>query len=254
MGYVLQCCFVLLLLAGGVTPVAAGSSPAPAATLALATIVNRYAQAIGGRSVLVKIRSQVSVYTFDLMGYTVTLTTENKPPSYYLQVVTIEGSPSTSTGFDGKLAWLRSTDGVVQILSGTKRAELITEAAGANNSELFEERWPTQLALRPSEAVDGKLYYVVSVTPKDGVEHDLLLDANTFQPVIDRSSEAGVTSTAAVNEFTTGPLGELDAKVVTTTRSDGLPTLVTTLHALRDNVPIPNSVFSPPASAGTETI
>lgn len=217
--------------------------------------MEKYANAIGGRSLLSNVTSQVSVYTLTLMGLRLTVTTTVAAPSSYLQVVRQAGGETTlETGFDGKLAWLRGPDGVVHFLTGQKRAELIAEASGSNNSEIFGDRWPTTLRLQPPETIDGKTYYVVRIAPKDGVAHDMLLDAQTFRPTMDRTVETDATTTSMVNQFSTGPMGELNAASVTTTRSDGFPATTSILQSVHDNVHLPKTFFSPPASKGTETI
>ncbi|HXW51836.1 MAG TPA: hypothetical protein VEJ41_07590 [Candidatus Acidoferrales bacterium] len=250
--------FAVLALASGTARLAvAQTAPAPTQSPppSLSAIMDRYATAIGGRDVLARITTQVSVFSFTLADRTIVVTTTTKVPSYYLQVVATEGGGGTlASGFDGKLAWLQDPSGVVQILSGQKRAELITDAVGSNNSEIFAERWPTTVSLKPQETIDGKAYFVVNIAPKDGVPHDMLLDQQTYQPMMDRTVEADATSISTVDAFGTGPLGELFPKSLTTTRSDGFPTITTVLRSVKDNVPVANSLFAPPPSKGTETI
>lgn len=237
------------------TAAGAQTSPAPASSPDLATVMARYATAIGGRDLLAKITTQVSVFSFTLANHTMVVTTTTKTPTYYLQVIAPEGGGGKLTsGFDGKLAWLQDQSGVVHLLTGLRRAELITDAVGSNSSELFSERWPTAVALKPAETIQGKSYYVISIAPKGGVAHDMMLDMQTFQPIMDRTVEANATSISTVDAFGAGPMGELYPKSVTTTRSDGFPTITSTLRSVRDNVPLSNAVFSPPASRGTETI
>jgi hypothetical protein len=211
--------------------------------------------AVGGKDLLAKIATQVSVFSFTLANHTMVVTTTTKTPTFYLQVIAPEGGGGTLTsGFDGRLAWIQDASGVVHILSGQRRAELITDAVGANNSEIFPERWPTALTLKPGETIDGKPYYVVEIAPKNGLAHDMILDAQTYQPVMDRTVEPDATVISTVDAFGSGPLGELYPKSMTTTRSDGFPTITTVLRSVKDNVPVANSLFAPPASQGTETI
>ncbi len=233
----------------------ADTSPVPAASPNLATIMGRYTQALGGRDLLSKITTQVSVFSFMIAGHTMVVTTTTKAPTFYLQVVAPEGGGvKLTTGFNGKLAWLQDQSGVVHLLAGQRRSELITDAVAANSSEIFSDRWPTIVSLKPSETIDGKLYYVVNVAPKAGIPHDMLIDTHTFQPMMDRSVEPDATSISTVDAFGAGPLGELYPTSLTTTRSDGFPTITSTMRTVKDNVPVANSLFSPPASQGTETI
>lgn len=247
-------CAVVVAL-GFATTAGADVSPAPTTSPSLATIMDKYTTALGGWELLSKITSQTSVFSFTIAGHTMVVTTTTKAPTFYLQVVAAEGGGGKlTTGFNGKLAWLQDQSGVVHLLAGQRRAELITDAVGANSSEIFGDRWPTAVTLKPSETIDGKLYYVVNVAPKAGIAHDMLIDPKTFQPMMDRSVEPDATSISTVDAFGAGPMGELYPTSLTTTRSDGFPTITSTLRTVKDNVPVANSLFSPPASQGTETI
>ncbi len=253
---------MLLTIAAG-NPAGAQDSPTPQASAAsasaspaqLSEVMNKYADAIGGRKLIGSIRTQVSVFTFDLLGRTVVVRTTTKIPSFFLQETTAEGGTGKIVvGFDGKTAWSQGPDGVTKILSGDKRAEVVSDAAGGNDSELFPERWPTEVVLQPSETHDQKSYIVLSITAKGGITHDLLLDDQTYQPVIERTVEAGTTAISVVNSFSKGPLGELQPQSITTTRSDGFPQITATLQVVHDNVSVNDSIFAPPLGKGTETI
>lgn len=235
----------------------ASSAVADANTTAepdLATLMDKYVNAIGGRDLLGKINSQIAVFGFTLLGRQLIVTTTVKVPSYFLEVTQAEGgSGKIIVGFDGKTAWIQGADGSVHILTGEKRAAVIAQASGANNSEIFPERWPTTVTKKPTETIEGKSYYVLSIQPKGGIEHDLLLDTQTFRPVILRQVESDVSSISIVNEFSSGPMGELFTNNVTTTRSDGVPPITSTLRSVHDNVQMDNSIFAPPLGKGTES-
>lgn len=217
--------------------------------------LDRYANAIGGRSVMTRIHTQVSVFTFSLLGRTMAVKTTTKTPYYFLQETQVQGGGSKITvGFDGKTAWSQAPDGTTTTLTGEKRAEIVSEAAGGNTSELFPDRWPTDVALKPDETHGGKSFVVIAITPKGGTTHELLLDAQTYQPVIERSTEADVAVLAVVNSFSKGPMGELQAQSITTTRSDGFPQITATLQSVHDNPSIDDAIFLPPLGKGGMTI
>ena len=253
---------IALLATAASSQARSASEPQPSATASavqpsgdVSAALGRYASAIGGRSVIANIRTQVSVFTFSLLGRTMVVKTTTKIPYYFLQETQVQGGGSKiSVGFDGKTAWSQSPDGTTSTLTGEKRAEVVSEAAGGNTSELFPDRWPTQVMLKPAETHDGKSYVVLEITPKDGTAHDLLLDAHSYQPVIERSNEGGVAVLSVVNSFSKGPLGELQAQSVTTTRSDGFPQITSTLESVHDNTNVDDAVFSPPLGKGGVTI
>jgi hypothetical protein len=257
---------VLVLFAVGQAGVAhadadqtASPSPSPTTNSTpssdLATVMAKYVEVSGGRSRLGKIQTVVAVSSFSLFGRVIDVTTTTKAPSSFLQVVQPEGASGgkISVGFDGTTAWTVGPDGVMHILTGQKRADVIADAAGANNSEIFPERWPTTVSLKPDEDVDGKPYYVLSILAKGGVEHDILLDTQTYLPIIERRVEPDSSSITVINEFGKGPLGELISKSATTTSSD-FPRITSTLQSVRDNVAVANSIFVAPLGKGTETI
>jgi len=217
--------------------------------------MDRYVSALGGRKLLGSIKNQVSVYTFTLLGRVLVVRTTTKEPCYYLQVTQAEGGTSKiSVGFDGKTAWSQGPDGVTQVLTGEKRAAVISDAAGGNDSEIFPARWPTTVSLKPPETHGDKTYVVLDITPKGGLSHDVFLDPQTYQPMIERSVDSSATSISVVNELGKGPLGELQAQSITTTRSDGFPQVTATLQFVRDNGDISDTIFAPPLGKGGVTI
>ncbi len=232
----------------------AASPSAPAAS-ELPAVMNRYVSALGGREVLASIKTQTLVYSFPLLGRVLVVRTTTKVPSFYLQVTQAEGGTGKiSVGFDGKTAWSQGPDGVTTILTGEKRASVISDAAGGNDSEIFTDRWPTTVALKPAETHDGKTYVVLSIMPKGGINHDVFLDPQTYQPMMERTVESDATSISVVNAMSKGPLGELEAQSITTTRSDGFPQVTAALRFVRNNADVSDSIFAPPLGKGTETI
>ncbi|MBV8670250.1 MAG: hypothetical protein JO098_00680 [Candidatus Eremiobacteraeota bacterium] len=234
-------------------PSATATSTASAGDVSAAMV--KYAAAIGGRSLMERIHTQVSVFTFPLLGRTMVVKTTTKTPCFFLQETQAQGGTGKITiGFDGKTAWTQGPDGTTTTLTGEKRAEVVSEAAGGNTSEVFPDRWPTQVTLKPDETHDGKTYVVLAIMPKDGLTHDILLDAHTYQPMVERSHESDVAVISIVNSFSKGPLGELQAQSVTTTRSDGFPQVTATLQTVRDNDAVDDAIFAPPLGKGGVTI
>jgi hypothetical protein len=233
-----------------------GASGARADTSSLATIMEKYVAAAGGREALSKIHNSMTVYKSTIVGRVLRITTTAQTPFYYLQEVQAEGGTGKlSFGFDGTTAWMRTPDGAVTILSGEKRAQVISDAVGANNSEIFPNRWPTEVTLKPAEVVDGKSYAVLSIKAKGGVNHDLFIDPETYLPVIERTVEGTVTAISIVEAFGKGPLGELQARIVLSTRSDGAPQVKSVLREAQDNAHVSRAMFAPPvASKGAQTI
>jgi hypothetical protein len=94
----------------------------------------------------------------------------------------------------------------------------------------------------------------LSIKAKDGVTHDEFIDPETNMPVIERVVEENATSISVVEAFGKGPMGELQARIITTTRSDG-PQVTSVLREAQDNAKVSNSIFAPPLSnKGASTI
>ena len=253
---------LLLLASAGVQATAHDTqapqpSPSAQATAdegSASSVLEKYASAIGGRPLLARITTQVSLYQFTLLGRTMSVRTTTKAPSFFLQETQAEGGTGKIViGFDGKTAWTQGPDGVTKILTGDERAGVISDAAGGNDSEIIADRWPTTVTLKPSETHSGVAYLVLSVTPKDGDSRDILLDPKTYRPVIERAAGPKVTVISVVNTFSQGPMGELQGQSITTSRSDGFPPITATLQFVRDNGAVDNAIFSPPLGKG-ETI
>lgn len=221
----------------------------------LATIMQKYANALGGLKLLTSIATTRTVYTSALLGRTVTVTTTAKAPSSFVQQVNVGDTPlSLDVGFDGKTAWTKTIAGAVNKLSGSRRSDIINQAASLNNSEVVPNRWPTALRRKPDETIDGQHYYVIEVTPRGGSAHDLLIDAQTFLPVMSRQYEGDVKTLDIVRKFGKGPLGEATGAVIFTTRSDGsLPDVTSTLLSTRDNIQVDDAAFAPPVPTNAPT-
>jgi len=221
----------------------------------IASIMQKYADALGGHDVLGRIQTAKSVYQSTLMGRTITVTSLSKAPVKFVQRIQAEGmNAAVVIGFDGKTAWTQTLSGEVVKLTGTNRADVISESAGTNNSEIIRERWPTQLSLKPNETVDGKQYYVVAVRPQGGSERDLLLDTQSFLPVIMRQYATSGTTLSIATKFGKGPLGEATAAVSRSIGSAGpVPDLTFTLVSTEDNIRIDDSAFAPPVPTNAPT-
>src|SRR5579864_1851944 len=84
---------------------------------ALATVMQKYGDAVGGEKLLASIKTLKTVYSSSLMGRPVTITTFAKAPSSFLQRVAVDGTQfSIEAGFDGKTAWTKTLSGTVQTL------------------------------------------------------------------------------------------------------------------------------------------
>jgi hypothetical protein len=222
----------------------------------LSAVMDQYATALGGRQTLSAIHSFESTYKSTIMGHDILIVTKAKAPYYFLQTFSAAGSTATtSVGFDGTTAWRQDPNGTVHTLSGQDRAELVSEAVGAMDSEIFPDRWPTTVTLRPTEIINGKTFSVLRIAPKDGTEHDVLIEQQSGLPLVERTVQGQVSGMTVVESFSKGPMGELQARVMVSQRSDGTPQITSVLSGVKDNVSYPDALFAPPIpSTGSQSI
>lgn len=218
---------------------AAPSSPTPSA----AQIVDKVATAYGGRAVLASIKNKIIVVQLTIGGQPATATTTIAAPNKYVTVIDIPGMHAkVARGYDGSVAWSTDSYGVVSSLTGTQATALVCEAADANDSDLFPDRWPTTVKELPSRTVDGKKYLVLSTVPKGCDESTSYVDPQTY--LIMRVEAMGQTS--AFSDFQTGPAGEKYAKSIVITGPMGVVQAAVT--SIQDNVTLDPATFTMPTS------
>jgi hypothetical protein len=93
-------------------------------------ILERYRKAIGGKEAFRKIRSQHAVGTMAAPAQQMEgkLNVYGARPNKLLTVMTMKGAGDISTGFDGKVAWMKTSLTGPMLLEGKMREQIATEA------------------------------------------------------------------------------------------------------------------------------
>ena len=98
------------------------------------------------------------------------------------------GPASGAEGFDGKVVWSTDTSGQPRLEGGDEaRQAAMDEAYRRCFAYWFPERWPAQIEYSGEKEEQGKLFYVVRITPKDGRPFDMWIDPSTY--LIDHTVE-----------------------------------------------------------------
>ena len=211
-----------------------------AATPTTAAVIDKMIAAYGGRTVLDSIKTKVEVVSISIRGQAGTITSTEKKPNKFLEVISIPGLGFTSTtGFDGKSAWTSDAYGNVKALSGdqlnTVRCQAVDET-----SEMLHPDGSTAVAVRPNKTIDGKSYVTLLFSKSGCPSETLYVDPKTDLVVRTSSSD----STIVLSNYTSGPAGEKYPKTVTVTNA--MATYVGTVTSLKDNPQVDDSAFAMP--------
>ncbi|HXZ42171.1 MAG TPA: aspartyl protease family protein [Terriglobales bacterium] len=98
------------------------------------------------------------------------------------------GPASGAEGFDGTIVWTTDTSGQPRLEGGgEERQAAADEAYRRCFAYWFPERWPAQIEYSGEKEEQGKRFYVVRITPKDGRPFDMWIDPSTY--LIDHTVE-----------------------------------------------------------------
>jgi hypothetical protein len=155
------------------------AKPAAAALLTVDQILDKYAEAIGGKAAHEKLSSRMSKGTFEMpaMGISGTFVGYEKAPNKMARIIEIGGFGTVDMGFDGKAGWQRDPMQGLRDQTGAElaMAKIEAEFYGAfKMKELFKK-----LEVKGKEQVGGADAYVVEATPAEGSPVKMYFDAKT---------------------------------------------------------------------------
>jgi hypothetical protein len=106
------------------------------------------------------------------------------------------GAMTIASGFDGKSAWAAiGARGAAPVTSPARRRAAMTAAYRETYAWWDPKRWPAVIKVRGKKTRKDKEYWVLKITPKDGISFDLWI--NTKTGLIDReTSDLGVIKLA----------------------------------------------------------
>jgi len=157
------------------------------------------------------------------------------------------GPASGAEGFDGKIVWSTDTSGQPRLEGGgEERQAAADEAYRRCFAYWFPERWPAQIEYSGEKEEQGKRFYVVRITPKDGRPFDMWIDASTY--LIDHTVEKAdiETRTNYFSDYRTVN-GVKVAFGGRSTNGDTKYDQFTTLEKVDYNGPVQEAMFHMPA-------
>ena len=132
------------------------------------SVLEKFAQAIGGKAVLEKIHSTQATGTFEMpaAGVQGSVKVYNQEPNLMYSVVDLAGVGKIEEGVNGDVAWQLSALQGARIKSGDERAAALRESDYKAHLD-----WHTHYKSAETtgaDTVDGKAVWVVVLTPKEG--------------------------------------------------------------------------------------
>jgi len=139
-------------------------------------VLEKYVQAVGGKTAFDKLTSRVTLQ--DVTGGDATQTVEiyEKAPNKRLIMVSSGGSVQTLNGFDGAIAWVKN-QGVVREMQDIQR-DLFKHNAEFNREIRLKELYP-QLKFKGNASVEGRAAYLVELPVAQDRVEQMYFDAKT---------------------------------------------------------------------------
>jgi len=160
------------------------SQPAPpAGTPTVEQIIDRYAQAVGGRAAWEKLTSRSSMGTVEVpsMNLSGTVVIHEKAPNKILTIIIMAGS-AYREGFDGNVGWTEDPQDGLREQTGLELAEARRQSDFYGPFDLHEQY--AKLAFAGSEKLEDRQAYILEATPKEGGQPDkMYFDSQSGLPM-----------------------------------------------------------------------
>jgi len=238
--------------------VASGQAAAPApgagaastsATPTVDQILEKYAQATGGRAAWQKLTSRVSKGTVEVssMNLSGTIEMRQKAPNLILATVTVSGA-AFSQGFDGKVAWSNDPQNGVRELTGDELAETRRDADFSRLLDMHK-LYP-KLSVTGKEVIGDRTAYEVDAMPEGSSEPDkIYFDAETGLALRSVTRHHMPDGTAEPFQEDYEDYREIDGVKMPFTIRQSTPEAEFTVRIdeMQHNVPLDDSIFAKPA-------
>jgi outer membrane lipoprotein-sorting protein len=143
-------------------------------------ILEKYANAVGGKAAIEKMTSYTSSGTIELstMGITAATETYAKAPGKRLSVTTIDGYGEIRQGYDGTKAWSKDPQGGLKEITGDEAIQLRIDSTF--DAPLRWKSLYSNVELVGKDKASGKDCYMLKLTPEGGKPVQRCYDAETF--------------------------------------------------------------------------
>lgn len=237
---------VVALAQGGQKPAADSK---PAAMPSPDQIIDKYVQALGGKTAIEKQTSRVSKGSFELPAFGASGTAEvfEKAPNKALAVINVAGFGVVQEGFDGKVAWGQDPQNGLREKSG------IELAAAKLDSEFhkpikIKQLYP-KLVVKGKDKVADHEVYVVEATPTEGSAETWYFDTQSGLMLRRDTVREGPQGRQEIQEFLDGYKEVDGVKVPFSIRQVTTAfTINITIEDVKHNVPIDDAKFNKPAA------
>jgi hypothetical protein len=154
----------------------------------------------------------------------------------------VSGKVVRDAGFDGQRYWQVSQDGKVQVGSDTAGVRRHRRDAYLSSfGWFFPERFPAEIQLAPTEAINAMAFQVLRITPRNAESFDLWVDPQTHlvRRIVAGKEYADLSDYRTFNGVCSATTGR---------QGDGDPTHEIVLHvqSVDTTQAIPASMFEPP--------
>lgn len=225
--------------------VVTGGAQAPAPSVD--QILERYVQALGGRSAIEKVSSRVMRGRFDAAGRDGSGSVEMyvKAPDKSLLVMEVPGYGRVRQGFDGTTGWAGDPERGVRDMNGQELSNA-RRAATFPQATKLRELYP-KMTLKGEEKVGPRDAYLIEADPGDGTLRRLYFDRASgllLRSTVERDTPSGRAAYDVVME----DYREIDGVRVPFTLRQSIPGLEFTIKLtdIRHNVQIDDEKFKKP--------
>ena len=213
----------------------------------LDTVLQKYADAIGGKDALEKLTTRVIKGKVDLAGVSRGGKMESfmMAPNKSLTVLDMQPMGVTKQGFDGRTGWYFSKTGGMRSLKGPELAAVTVDADFYRDLKIKELYGTTKLVGKTKSGF--RELYVVQAVPRGGSAEYFYFDVQTgllFRRDTTRQTSAGTVRA----EIYYGDWREVDGIRLpfNITQSMGKMNLEFTVEEVKHNVPLEEAVFRRP--------
>lgn len=232
------------------TAYAQTAKPAPRPKLTAAQIMDRGAAVLGSRAAWDRIKTTVMEGTVEVKGQNLrgTVAVKAKRPGRFLVEQKIDGIGVTLQGYDGKVGWSKDPNQGLRKLTGTELQAAKRAAIGAHLEwRKFFAKWEVE----GIKKVNGKDAYVVKLSPSIGRVTREYYDTKTLMPVrTDMVTE--VANVPLPVEIYPSDFRRVDGVLMPfvmrqrVLQSTGPVEIVVRIRSIKNNVAVPDSVFTMP--------
>jgi zinc protease len=212
-------------------------------------VLEKYVQALGGRSALQKVSSRISKGTFEIPTYGSHASEEiyEKAPNKSVSITNDPNYGVVRLGFNGSVGWQEDPDNGLREFSGAQLATL------KRNSDFYRDLNLKQLyvtmTLKSREKVGNHEAYVVEATPADGSPEQMYFDKDNGLLILVKATREGQQGRVQVGT-SYEDYREVDGIKLPFRIHQSRPgfSFIIRLSEVQHNVPIDDAKFEKPAA------